>query len=47
MADILIIILVCVCLILLGAINSKPIGYIVIGLAVLALIMGLVVPSLR
>jgi hypothetical protein len=33
------IILICVCCIVLGAVTSKPIGWAVVGLAVLALLL--------
>ncbi len=41
MPILLIIILVCVCLILLGAVAGKPLGWVVVGLAVLALLLQL------
>lgn len=37
----LFVIIVCVCLILLGAVAGKPIGWVVVGLGVLALLLQL------
>jgi hypothetical protein len=39
MINLVVIILICICLILVGAIESKPIGYVVLGLSVLALLL--------
>ncbi len=41
MPTLLFVIIVCVCLILLGAVVGKPIGWVVVGLAVLALLLQL------
>ncbi len=47
MPILLIIILVCVCLILLGAVAGKPLGWVVVGLAVLGLLEGVQLPALH
>lgn len=38
--------IVIICLILLGAVTGKPLGYVVVGLAVLALVLQLLGPRL-
>ena len=38
MINLVVIILICICLILLGAVTSKPLGHVVLGLGLLALL---------
>jgi uncharacterized membrane protein len=40
-------ILLCVCLVITGALLPRPAGWVVVGLAVLALLMALGAPHLR